>query len=108
MQKESDLQAKASSEWFACMHACTYFVQSTAAAKLYARACVARAQAVAELEVPCGPQSAAVERSAVCFTDLPRSTSLTNIPGGAVCFASNPAVWQAFRAIVRAVEPCAA
>jgi hypothetical protein len=63
---------------------------------------------VAELEVPCGPQSASAERAAVCFTDLPRATPLTAIPGGAVCFASNPAVWQAFRAIVQAVEPCVA
>ncbi len=64
---------------------------------------------VAALEVPCGPEQPVAQRSAVCFTDASSGApGARDYPGGAVCFAGNAAVWAAFRATLRALQPCPA
>jgi hypothetical protein len=48
-----------------------------------------------------GCEQSAVLRSVACMHDAGRSLQSADLPGGAVCFAGNAAVWAALRALVQ-------
>ena len=52
--------------------------------------------------MPC--EQRAAQRNVVCFHDAGRSLQSADLPGGAVCFAGNAALWAALRDLVQTAE----
>lgn len=57
---------------------------------------------IQQMLVPC--QQLAAQRSVVCVHDAGRSLQSADLPGGAVCFAGNAALWAALRDLVQTAE----
>ncbi|CAL8470544.1 g10086 [Coccomyxa elongata] len=57
---------------------------------------------IQQMLVPC--KQLAAQRSVVCVHDAGRSLQSADLPGGAVCFAGNAALWAALRDLMQTAE----